>query len=434
VVVNKSQSIIPATQRGSRIEQMGLRVAIVGGGIGGLSAAGFLRSHGVDATVYEQSSALREVGAGIMVPPNMARALTRLGLTEALQACAVCLETAWEMRRWQNGNILFSQEMGRACLERYGASTYSIHRCDLITILSSILPKGSIELDRRCIGARQDESEVELHFTDRSGREIRVTCDVVIGADGIHSVLREAIGERDEASFHGLCAYRCLVPEEKAEAFSTRHVQTIWLGPGRHLVHYPISRNALVNIVAVAPSGEWRQDSWSAEGRLEDLMREFEGWSPDLLRLLGEATQIKRHALCDRLPLKKWVSNRIALLGDAAHAMLPFLAQGAAQSIEDAAVLAACLGGAASGDIDGALSRYERIRGPRANEVQRASAKRQDRNHLADGEAQRTRDAMLAGGDLLTQNDWLYGYDLDADISAAGVIGNARHGRIAAYA
>ena len=260
------------------------------------------------------------------------------------------------------------------------------------------------------------EAELTFAIDAETNQELQVTADVVIGADGIHSLVREIITPKIEARFSGLCAFRCLVPAEQASEMALRPVQTLWLGPGRHFVHYPISNSRLVNIVAIVPAGNWRTESWTAEGEIEDLAKEFVGWDQRLHEMINAATDTKRWALYDRTPLEQWTQGCITLLGDAAHAMLPFFAQGAAQSIEDAAVLAACLQNANQNSVSQALQRYEDIRRPRASEVQLMSRGREIRNHLPDGPEQEQRDAEFKNGDLLRQSAWLYGYDLAADV------------------
>jgi len=392
-----------------------LRIAIVGGGLGGLAAALFLRKAGLNATVYEQAAELREVGAGIVVPPNMVRPLAKLGLADKLQAFAVRLEAAWEFRRWQDGRVLFVQPMGEQCERLYGAPCYVAHRADLLTLFEQALPTQQFCLDHRCVEVSQVENEVELTFVSRAGRETKVASDVVIGADGIHSVIKEAITPKIDARFSGLCAFRCLVPAEKAPDMALRPVQTLWLGPGRHFVHYPISGGRLVNIVAIVPAGDWRTESWTAEGQIADLIKEFVGWDNRVHELITSATDTKRWALYDRLPLEQWTERRITLLGDAAHAMLPFFTQGAAQAIEDAVVLAMCLRSTSLDAVPQALRQYEEVRRPRASQVQLMSRGREVRNHLPDGPEQQQRDTEFTNGDPLRQSAWLYGYDLDAD-------------------
>ena len=393
-----------------------MRIAIVGAGLGGLAAALFLREAGLDATVYEQAPELREVGAGIVVSPNMVRPLGKLGLAEKLSEFAVRLEAAWEFRCWKDGRVLFVQPMGEECERLYGAHCYVAHRADLLALFRHALAPRVLRLDQHCIEINQDEHEVNLLFASRAGRKTKVTADVVIGADGIHSAVRLAIAPKVDARFSGLCAFRCLVPAEKAPEMALRPVQTLWLGPGRHFVHYPICGGSLVNVVAIVPAGSWRTESWTAEGEIADLMREFEGWDHRLHQLVRSAGSTKRWAMYDRAPLERWTEGRIGLLGDAAHAMLPFFAQGAAQAIEDAVVLATCLRSADRGSVRHALQRYEEIRRPRASQVQLMSRGKEVQNHLADGAEQQQRDAEFAKGDPLRQSAWLYGHDIEADL------------------
>jgi salicylate hydroxylase len=298
------------------------------------------------------------------------------------------------------------------------------HRGELLAMLQRAWQaQGSpsqLRLGQRCTGLRQADQGVELSLVDAQGRHSVLFADAAIGADGIHSVLGQAVVQQPEPPrFSGLCAFRCLVPAGQAPAMALRPVQTLWLGPGRHFVHYPISGGRLVNVVAIVPAGDWRTESWTADGRLDDLKQAFDGWDPRLQQLIDAATLTKRWALYDRSPLPSWTAGRVALLGDAAHAMLPFFAQGAAQAIEDALVLAECLRGRASADWPQALQRYDAIRRPRASQVQLMSRGRELRNHLPDGPDQQQRDADLAQGNPLRDSAWLYGHDLDADVRQA---------------
>lgn len=393
---------------------MALRVAIVGGGLGGLAAALFLRAVGAEASVYEQASELHEVGAGIVVSPNMVRPLARLGLAAALPSFAVRLEEAWEFRRWEDGRVLFSQTMGSECERLYGAPCYVAHRCDLLALFQSALPASQLLLDHRCTSVRDDGASVQLTFARRDGSGVCVAADLVIGADGIHSVIRDTIAPKVDARFSGLCAFRCLVPAERAPEMALRPVQSVWLGPKRHFVHYPISGGRFVNVVAIVPAGEWRTESWTAKGEVSDMKREFAGWDARVHQLIDSATDTKRWAMYDRTPLERWTSGRISLLGDSAHAMLPFFGQGAAQAVEDASALAECLGGVGRDSAPAALLRYEDIRRPRANQVQLMSRGREIRNHLPDGPEQEQRDRDFAQGDPLRQSAWLYGHGQDS--------------------
>ena len=398
---------------------MSTDIAIVGGGLGGLAAALFLRRAGVNATVYEMAPELREVGAGIVVPPNMVRVLAELGLTDALPDFAVRLDAAWEFRRWSDGRVLFVQPMGDACVALYGTACYVAHRADLLALLQQALPADAVQPAHRCTAVMQNAHGVTLSFTLPDGRMRTVQADAAIGADGIHSVLSQAVVPPQPARFSELCAFRCLVPAAAAPAMALRPVQTLWLGPGRHFVHYPISSGRLVNVVAIVPAGDWRTESWTADGAVADMKREFDGWDPRLHQLIDAATDTKRWALYDRTPLPTWAAGRVALLGDAAHAMLPFFAQGAAQALEDALLLGDCLRGVPAAELPNALQRYDAIRRPRASRVQLMSRGREVRNHLADGPEQLQRDAELANGNPLRDSAWLYGHDLAGDRAQA---------------
>jgi salicylate hydroxylase len=385
------------------------KIAIVGAGLGGLAAALFLRRAGLDVVVYEQSTILYEIGAGIVVPPNMVRHLQRIDLAKKLDEFAVRLEFAWEFRRWRDGRVISTTPIGERCEELYGAHCYVAHRADLRELLRRALPEETVRLDHRCIGVAQSRKGVDLEFESASGHTLHVEADAAIGADGIHSVIRDSVTSQEAPRFSGLCAFRCLVPAERAPEMARRPVQTLWLGPGRHFVHYPISAGRLINIVAIAPAGDWRSESWTADGEISDLLREFERWDTRLRQLIVLATQTKRWALFDRAPLEQWSAGRVALLGDAAHAMLPFLAQGAAQCVEDAVTLADCLKSAASDVVETALKRYEELRRPRANRVLLMSRGREIQYHLPDCSEQQRRDEALAAADPLKQIAWLYG-------------------------
>jgi salicylate hydroxylase len=392
-----------------------LRIAVVGGGIGGLATAAFLRRAGLSATVYEQADEISEIGAGLVVAPNAVRLLRRLGRFELFRETAVPLEVGWEFRRWQDGRVLFSQRMGAECERLYGEWCYTAHRADLLDTLLSAAGEHRPRLGARCVGVRHRDAEAELSFADGS----TVTADVVIGADGTHSVVRDAVRNAEAAGpprFSGVCAYRCLIPAGRAPEFALRPVQTLWLGPGHHFVHYPISAGRYVNVVAFAPARDWRVESWTAEGRIEDLRAEFAGWDPRLDSLVAAADRTGRWALLDRDPLPRWTDGPVAVTGDAAHPMFPFLGQGAAQAIEDAAVLAGCLA-ADPGDPPAALRRYEELRKPRTTRVQLASHARLLSNHLPDGPEQQTRDAAFAGEDPLAHNAWIYGHDPESGVA-----------------
>jgi salicylate hydroxylase len=398
-----------------RCARRGEQIAVVGGGIGGLAAAAFLHRAGLAVTVYEQAPELGEVGAGLVVAPNAARLLRRLPAALQLDDSAVALQSGWEFRRWADGTVLFDQELGDACVRSYGEHTWTMHRADLLQLLASALPESAIELGRRCTGAAQDAGGVTLTFA--AGAPVHA--DVVIAADGMHSVLRQQVTAESPPRPSGLRAWRSLLPADAVPEMARRPVQTLWLGHRHHLVHYPVRRGELVNLVAFSPSHRGDVESWSAAGRVEDLAAEFSGWDPRLGQLIAAATHVGLWSVLDRAPLRRWVSGRIALLGDAAHPMLPFYAQGAGQAIEDAAALAALLV-SGSDNVPAALTRYERLRLPRASRVQEASRGRTTHHHLPDGPQQRARDAAFAAEDPLGHNSWIYAYDAELEAASAG--------------
>lgn len=383
------------------------RIAILGGGIGGLAAAAFLRREGLEATVYEQASQITEVGAGLVLAPNAARLLRKLGVLAAFRERAVQLDTGWEFRRWADGHVLSAEDLAN-CERRYGEATYTAHRADLLAIIQSLVPVERVELGRKCIGIDHSAEALRLTFAD--GRS--VDADVVIGADGVHSIVRSSLFGVAPARYSGICAFRALVPAEQAPDFALRPAQTLWVGPGHHLVHYPVSSGRLVNLVAFAPAGDYTVESWTATSTVEDFLAEFEGWDQRLTDLIRAAGTPGRWALLDREPLTQWSQGGATLLGDAAHPMFPFFAQGAAQAMEDAAVLARCI-------VDGlddpatALKRYEAIRIPRTTRIQTLSHGRAHVNHLPDGPEQVARDETYTQQDPLVVNGWIYDYDTD---------------------
>ena len=386
-------------------------IAIIGGGIGGLAAAAFLHRGGLKSTVYEQAAHLREVGAGVIVAPNAARLLRRLGIIDDFAARAVRLGTGWEFRRWQDGTVLSAEDLGTECERRYGEHTYTAHRADLLEAIRGAVPGEYVRLGKRCARVDTDGQRHTLRFEDGE----TAVADIVIGADGIHSMVRAALTAPAPATYSGLCAFRALVPAEFAPSFARRPAQTLWLGPGHHLVHYPISAARFINLVAFAPAGDYRTESWTATARVEELLAEFAGWDDRLTSLIRAAGTPGRWALLDRTPLTWWTRGTVTLLGDAAHPMFPFFAQGAAQAIEDAATLARCLA-ANPADPVAALRRYETLRIPRTTRLLEASHARAHINHLADGPEQRARDAAFSGADPLEASAWIYAHDADADL------------------
>ncbi|GLP69002.1 monooxygenase [Streptomyces sp. TUS-ST3] len=394
--------------------EAGPKIAILGGGIGGLAAAAFLREKGFDSDVYEQAAALTEVGAGLVIAPNAARLLRRLGVLDRFVERAVRMEIGWEFRRWENGAVLSAENLRDGCERLYGEHTYAAHRADLLDALRSAVPEHSVHLGKRCVSVEFEGDQAVLRFED--GDTIRP--DILVGADGVHSRVRGAVVGPTQARESGICAFRALVPAAKAPEFARRRAQTLWIGPDRHLVHYPVSGEEYVNLVAFAPAGTSSVESWTATATLEELLDEFAGWDPRLVELIGSADTPGRWALLDREPLDHWNRGNATLLGDAAHPMFPFFAQGAAQAIEDGAVLALCLAEDPDDPI-AALGRYEGLRRPRTARLQEVSHGRSHINHLADGPEQQARDLAYAQADPLRANGWIYEYDPEVAVSAS---------------
>jgi salicylate hydroxylase len=380
------------------------RVVVAGGGIGGLTLAVALVRAGFDPLVVERASRFGDVGAGIQLGPHATGVLAELGLGDEV-AAAGRTPAAVRFLRWADGRVLYEEPLTDA-RARYGAPYCTLYRPDLIALLAARLPSEHVRLGCAVTGlSRRSDGRVDVRLADGSVER----ADILVGADGIHSGVRSATVGDVLARFSGMSAYRAMLPADRLTAADLEVVRN-WLGPDRHLVAYPVGRNpAFLNLVCVVPDAVPAGESWTAPGSVEVLRAEFAGWDPDLERLLAAVTApVYRWALFDREPLPTWSDGVTTLLGDACHPMLPFLAQGAAQAIGDAAALTACLV-RSPGDPELALRHYERSRREHTARVQRASFQNNVAYHLPDGAAQRERDAGFAsvgnGAGLL---DWLH--------------------------
>ncbi|GIJ64352.1 hypothetical protein Vau01_118680 [Virgisporangium aurantiacum] len=319
------------------------------------------------------------------------------------------MEVGWEFRRWRDGTVLSAEDLATSCERLYGEHTYTAHRADLLDCIKLAVPDTAVRLRKRLIEVVTSVDHPVLRFDDGHV----VEADVVIGADGIHSTVRQSLATATPATYSGLCAFRALVPIERTPPFARRRAHTLWIGPGRHLVHYPISAGKYVNLVAFCPAGDYSVESWSATATLEEFLTEFEDWDPRLRHLIQSAGTPGRWALLDRPPLRCWTYGTVTLLGDAAHPMFPFYAQGAAQAIEDAATLAGCLADEPA-DPAHALRRYEKLRIPRTTKMQQVSRARSHINHLPDGPEQQARDKAFTNDDPLAASGWIYAHDPEA--------------------
>jgi salicylate hydroxylase len=386
-------------------------VAIVGGGIGGLAAALSLLHAGLDVQVYEQAPALGEVGAGIQISPNASRLLHRLGLGPALDRTGVH-PVGVHQRRWDDGCTLQWAPLGEAMEAAFGAPYYHFHRADLLHALADALPAKRVQLDHRLTGFQDLGDRVELTFANGA----RAEASVLVGADGIHSTVRAALFGPEQPRFAGCTAYRGLVPAERLAHLGLEVAAHNWMGPGGHFVHYFVAGGRLMNFVAIKERETWTRESWTDRGEVAEALAVFEGWHPTVRAIIGAADETFLWALFDRLPLARWSVGRVTLLGDACHAMLPFMAQGAAQAIEDGAALATCLMQVGADGISAALARYEALRLPRVTRVQEMSRANKMRYHLPDGPEQQARDASLAlrGDRTIPVIGWLYAHDASA--------------------
>jgi salicylate hydroxylase len=344
-----------------------LHALVIGAGIGGTAAAIALRRAGLDVSLFEQTMAQREVGAGIQISPNASRLLGRYGLGDAMARAAV-RPSAIVFRRWEDGRVLGREELGDSIENRYEAPYYHFHRADLVALLADAFGRKEIKLGRRLVDVEQDERGVTAHFEDGTSER----GDLLIGADGIHSQVRERLFGEEKPRFSGQIAYRGLAPAERVAQLGLPLDVTNWVGPGGHFVHYFVSSGRFLNFVAVSEEATWTREQWSDRGSISDAAKNYEGWHPQIATILTAVDETFKWALFDRNPRPEWTQGRVALLGDACHPMLPFMAQGAAQAIEDGAALAACLKHVAF-DIPSAFRAYVTLRKPRATEVQERS-------------------------------------------------------------
>ena len=342
---------------------MRTQVAIIGGGIGGLGVALSLYRAGFDVHVYEQARALREVGAGIQISPNASRVLHGLGLADELANLGV-RPLAIHQRRWDDGRTLLKAPLGDAVVAAFGFPYYQCHRADVLSMLISTLPAKRLHIGHRLIAFTDHGDCVEAEFENGE----RVAADAVIGADGIHSTVRRLLFGPANPRFTGCAAYRGLVPVARVKHLNVEVTTQIWMGPGKHVVAYYVAGQRFVNLVGIIEQDSWTGESWTDRGDVKDLRAAFADWDPKLRAIIETMEETFIWGLFDRAPLPRWSAGRATLLGDACHPMLPFMAQGAAQALEDGASLTACL--ASSGDVPGALARYERIRLPRTSHIQ----------------------------------------------------------------
>jgi 6-hydroxynicotinate 3-monooxygenase len=339
-------------------------IAIIGAGIAGLTAAATLRKIGLAAHIYEQAQAFARIGAGIQMNPNAMKVLRGLGLETRIRSVGFAPEVGYN-RVWDTGEVTYLHPMGAQIEQRFGAPDISLHRAELHAALLSINPSDIIHFDKKLVGLDRLGAGLLLTFADGS----QAQADAVIGADGVHSTVLDILFGAGDPRFTGQVAYRAIYRTERLGTKIDDRVK--WWGPDRHIVSYKVDpRRDELYFIASTPESGFRIESWSACGNLEELRAAFVGFHPLARIILDACPEVRKWALVERDPLARWSEDRIVLIGDACHPMLPYMAQGAGSSMEDAVMLARCLVGVELEGFDAAFRRFERNRKDRTSRIQ----------------------------------------------------------------
>ena len=390
-----------------------MHVLIAGGGIGGLAAAAALLQRGIDVDVYEQAAELKEVGAGIQISPNGNKVLDAIGVFEALRELS-CDPVRKEFRLWNSGRPWPMLSLGQSVIALYGYPYLTVYRPDMHQALADrvrALKPDAIHLASGAVGCAQDAEGAVLALRD--GRRVRG--DALIGADGVRSVVRHALWGPCDPEFCGMVAWRSLIPMEDLPERLRAPVGSTWIGPGGHAVSYPLRRSRYLNFVATIEGKTWTAPSNTEPGTTEECLADFQGWHEDVQTMIRASPRLLKWALARRDPIPAWTQGRITLLGDAAHATLPFLAQGAVHSLEDGLVLARCLEGVASDGVPAALRRYEAARIERTSRMVRGATANTERFHspelATEASAERYLQREWSESPIRERYHWLYEYD-----------------------
>ncbi|MFT4789264.1 MAG: salicylate hydroxylase [Paraglaciecola sp.] len=399
------------------------KIVIAGAGIGGLCAALALAKHGFDAAIYEQSSHLGELGAGLQLSPNAIHVLQALGIADKVKANAFRPKSA-VMRHYQTGKSYFNVPLADTATQKYGADYLHIHRADLHrTLLNACQNMGvSIHLGQAVESYQHDFQKLTFqnltsqnltppNLTIHLANGESIEADVLIGADGIKSKVQACMLGQTSAEFTGQVAWRGVVEANKLPNELIKPNANLWVGPGKHFVSYYLRGGDLVNFVAVQERTDWQKESWNEPGDINELRQTFDGWHPEVTELLVATESCFLWALFDRQPLNQWTDNNVALLGDACHPMLPFLAQGAAMAIEDSYALAHCL--ASDTDTHTALQTYQNIRLPRSRDIQLNARKNAALYHMS-SPIEQAKLAVLSGLSRIGLSDRVAANKLDS--------------------
>lgn len=384
-----------------------VKIAIAGAGIGGLTTACCLLKAGYDVELFEQASELSEIGAGIQLSANAMHVLNDLGLGQAIAGFSV-RPGAYVFRLHDTGEVIGQFPLAAEHAAMHGAPYNQLHRADLHGLLVAKvknLKSNAIRLNSRVIGFEESEERVQLDLSDGT----RVSADVLVGADGVKSAIRARIAGASPASYTGDAAWRLIVPAARLPANLMGQVMSVWMGPGRHAVCYYLRGGSLLNFVGLVETDEVSEESWTAKHPWETLKADFAGWHTDIQTVIDSADRdmCYRWSLYYRPPIAKWSTRRVTMLGDAVHATLPYLAQGAAMAIEDAAVLTRALG--LHDDTAEALRLYERNRIERTSRIVNGSGANRTLFHMSD--QLKLREAFANRDEGKARNEWLYSYN-----------------------
>ncbi|MDB5966637.1 MAG: monooxygenase [Polaromonas sp.] len=391
-----------------------LRIIVIGAGIGGLTAALALQRKGFDVQVIEQAKSLGQVGAGLQISPNGNRILAALGLTGEMARLAAEPQGK-KVRLWNTGQTWNLFDLGATSRERYGFPYLTVHRGDLHQILANAVTAHKSDAIKTGIRVDSIEQRGDEVVISSGGQEIAVA-DFVVGADGVHSQVRQCLIGQDRPRFSGIIAWRGVIDASALPEHLRQPYGYNWVGPGAHVIHYPLRGGKLVNFVGAVEQQGWEVESWSERGSVDECLRDFKGWHEDVQTLIRSLDIPYRWALMVREPMQKWSYGRVTLLGDACHPTLPFLAQGAVMALEDGFILARCLE-AMPDDPVAALVRYEQARVERTARIVHGSAANAARFHnpqLAHAEgAANYVDEQWSEERVKERYEWLFSYNAE---------------------
>lgn len=390
----------------------GWKIAIVGGGIGGLTLGLALREQGIAVDIYEQTGELREVGAAVALSANATRFYERIGLGDKFAGLAFEIRTLIH-RDGRSGRVIGRHTGRPSYREQFGAPYWGIHRADLQKILSSELGMARVHLGKRLVDITQADDEVTLRFADGSS----AGANFVVGGDGARSAVRQWMLGYDDVLYSGCSAFRGIVAPELLDKLPDPDAIQFWMGPGGHLLHYPIGNGDQNFLLVERQPSPWPSRDWTMPTTDGEQMTRFKDWHPAVAQMIAAVPTSPRWGLFHRPPLSRWSKGRVTLIGDAAHALVPHHGQGANQTIEDVVVLARCLAESSPREFAQAQERYERLRRGRTRKVQFASITTADMLHLPDGPAADQRNARLGTHEgMLKHLGWIHEFDPAAQV------------------